>query len=195
MQDSTCVCPFPASCCANLQICKSASLNLHQQTSTRSTAFTIDLAGCHHSPTSLQVLLPPCSASNDAGDRRCPPDAPSGPNCNSVCHHVSDASIRHSTTLALLDIFLLSLGLLCSGRLSTSHAAACCRSTICAPIWSSYAHPSCARSKACCPPLRVAAQSPAKRDRAPGLRNQMLCPRRAVRHAQNRDKGTAVSPK
>ena len=56
--------------------------------------------------------------------------------------------MRHSTTLTLLDIFLLSLGLLCSGRLNTLHAAACCKSTICAPIWSSArAHPTHAATR------------------------------------------------
>ena len=134
MQDSTYVCHFSAYRCANLQICKFKSLNLHQQTSTRSTVFTIDLAGFHHSPTSLQVLLSPCSASTDARDRRCHPDGPSVLNCKlfaTISQTLLHASPVHS--LFCLGIFLLSLGLLCHCRLITSHAVVCCRSTICPP--------------------------------------------------------------
>ena len=57
------------------------------------------------------------------------------------------------------------------------------------------ASPSCTHNSACCPPLCIAAQSPASRDRAPGLRNQMLCPRRTVRHSPEPNKGTVITPK
>ena len=97
-----------------------------------------------------------------------------------ACHLYASSAPTRCTAC---PCFLLSFGPLCSGRLSTSHAVAHCRS----PIWvfnlSSCACPSYARSNTCRPPPRVAVQSPLDRDRAPGLRNQMLYPHQTVQHS------------
>ena len=107
-----------------------------------------------------------------------------------LCHLCTASA---PTRCAPCPRFHLPSGLLCSGHLSTSRAAAHCKSPICspsvhlwAPILCTPQHVSSSTARCC--------QSPAKQDRAPGLRNQMLCPRQTVQHSPRPDKGTVFNP-